>query len=85
MSFFIFLITFSVSYLTQCNASLFGPPYPITGSWFKDRYTRTDWNATLRDFAKQGGDTVLLRAPALVVVNPEYFSQDPNFKVRIYQ
>ncbi|KAL4219146.1 hypothetical protein ACF0H5_021728 [Mactra antiquata] len=74
----ILLVLFSVPCWINCQN--FGPPYPVTGSWFKDRYTRTEWNETLREFTKLGGDTVILRAPALVSVNPDSFSQDPNFR-----
>ena len=37
--------------------------YPITASWFRDRFTQDEWLATLGDFQSIGGDTVVLRAP----------------------
>jgi len=42
-----------------------GPPYPITASFFRDRYSLQEWNTTLTQFKKQGGDTVFLRAPSV--------------------
>ena len=47
------------------------PLYPITASWFRDRFTAAEWNRTLSEFAAQGGDTVWLRAPPLVVRTKE--------------
>lgn len=69
--------------LFQCLYA-FGPPYPVTGSWFKSRFTLAEWNSTLREFSKQGGDTVLLRAPALTEVHYHEFAEDPDFKVSSY-
>ena len=47
------------------------PLYPITASWFRDRFTTAGWNETLSQFAELGGDTVLLKAPPLVVRSKE--------------
>ncbi|XP_045206607.2 uncharacterized protein LOC123558822 [Mercenaria mercenaria] len=58
----------------------FGPPYPVTGSWFKDRFSLAEWNTTLNEFSRQGGDTVLLRSPAMKLVQYEDLAEDPNFK-----
>ncbi|XP_045196918.2 uncharacterized protein LOC123551787 [Mercenaria mercenaria] len=65
--------------LSHCTFS-FGPPYPVTGSWFKDRFSLAEWNTTLREFSRQGGDTVLLRAPAMKLVQYDDLVEDPNFK-----
>ena len=60
----------------------FGPPYPITASWFQDRFSKTEWNKTLTDFQAIGGDAVLLRAPAIRLRTEQDLEQDPEFKVR---
>ncbi|XP_012936102.1 uncharacterized protein LOC106011351 [Aplysia californica] len=56
-----------------------GPPYPVTASWFRDRFTRQEWDDTLKGFKKQGGDTVFLRAPPVVKRTSEELQHDPNF------
>lgn len=48
------------------HAFPFGPKYPVTASWFRDRFTYQEWNRTLAEFQEQGGDTVFLRAPPIV-------------------
>ena len=44
----------------------FGPKYPVTAAWFRDRFTYREWNETLAEFQEQGGDTVFLRAPPII-------------------
>ncbi|KAJ8315524.1 hypothetical protein KUTeg_007674 [Tegillarca granosa] len=62
------------------NLGPFGPKYPITGAWFKDRFTQEEWNKTLTEFAKQDGDTILLGAPPIMLFNKSELLQDPDFK-----
>lgn len=52
--------------LVPGHASPFGPKYPVTASWFRDRFTYQEWNRTLAEFQQQGGDTVFLRGPPIV-------------------
>ena len=59
----------------------FGPPYPITAAWFQDKYTKTEWNKSLSEFAAIGGDTVMLRAPPLLLATEDQLLQDPEFQV----
>ena len=59
----------------------FGPPYPITAAWFQDRFSKTEWNKTLTEFKTIGGDTVLLRAPAMKLRMEQDLEQDPEFQV----
>ena len=40
--------------LGKLGASALGPPYPVTASWFRDRYTRQEWDETLTKFKEQG-------------------------------
>lgn len=72
---FLSIWTFEVS-------AVFGPPYPVTGAWFKERYSQSEWNSTLRKFSAQGGDTVMLRAPAVVMTTEDELAKDPDFQVR---
>jgi uncharacterized protein YqkB len=53
---------------TNVISSPFGPVYPITAAFFKDRFSIDEWNDTLNKFKTQGGDTVILRAPALLII-----------------
>lgn len=62
------------------NLGPFGPKYPITGAWFKDRFTKEEWNKTLIEFAKQDGDTIMLGAPPIMLFNKSELLQDPDFK-----
>ena len=65
------------------EASLYpddAPLYPITASWFQDRFTAAEWNHSLSEFAAIGGDTVLLRAPALISRTKEDIQRDPDFQ-----
>ena len=59
----------------------FGPPYPITAAWFQDKYTKTEWNKSLSEFAAIGGDTVMLRAPPIMLATEDQLLQDPEFQV----
>ena len=56
-----------------------GPKYPITASWFKDRFTLEEWNKTLSTFHSWGGDTVFLRAPPVIKRSVDDLARDPNF------
>ena len=67
--------------LRSSNSSPFGPPYPITAAFFQDRFSKTEWNKTLTDFKEIGGDTVLLRAPAIKLTTEDELEQDPDFQV----
>ena len=62
----------------------FGPPYPVTGAWFKDRFSASEWNNTLREFSTLGGDTILLRAPAIKLVQYEDLIENHDFKVSFF-
>ncbi len=55
------------------------PMYPITASWFRKRYTKVEWDATLDKFQSLGGDTVWLRAVPMVIRTKEDILRDPNF------
>ncbi|KAL8611492.1 hypothetical protein ACOMHN_014547 [Nucella lapillus] len=57
----------------------YGPKYPITAAWFRDRFTYQDWNRTLGEFQAQGGDTMFLRAPPIVRRTREDLMADPQF------
>ncbi|XP_052809288.1 uncharacterized protein LOC128237744 [Mya arenaria] len=61
-------------------AGPFGPPYPVTGAWFKDRYSYEEWNQTLHQFSLQGGDSVILRAPPVQLTTRQELVDNPNFK-----
>lgn len=54
-------------------------PFFITGSWFKDRFSSQEWNKTLGDFADVGGNTILLRAPAIRLRDKDDIMNDPDF------
>lgn len=71
-----------ISIWTLEVSAVFGPPYPVTGAWFKERYSQSEWNSTLRKFSAQGGDTVMLRAPAVVMTTEDELAKDPDFQVR---
>ncbi|KAK3577440.1 hypothetical protein CHS0354_032291 [Potamilus streckersoni] len=67
--------------LAQCvESGPFGPVYPITASWFKDRFSNVEWNSTLTLFQKQGGDTVILRAPHIRLRTKQDLASDPDFR-----
>ena len=63
--------------------SPFGPPYPVTAAWFQDKFTKNEWNKSLSDFMQIGGDTVLLRAPPIMLTTEEQIEQDPEFQVTL--
>lgn len=68
--------------ICACNGfAPFGPPYPITAAWFQDKFSKIEWNQTLAKFKDIGGDTVLLRAPAIRLRSEEDLEQDPEFQV----
>ncbi|KAK7503103.1 hypothetical protein BaRGS_00005729, partial [Batillaria attramentaria] len=60
-------------------ATQFGPKYPVTAAWFRDRFTYQEWNKTLGEFQQQSGDTVFLRAPPIVKRTRDDFARDPDF------
>ena len=64
---------------TNVISSPFGPVYPITAAFFKDRFSIDEWNDTLNKFKTQGGDTVILRAPALLIRTKENLDSDPDY------
>lgn len=79
-----FKIHDSLLYLLVCIVSIvnsFGPLYPVTGAWFKDRYSVQEWNNTLHRFSTQGSDTVLRRAPALQIRTRDEILSDSDFQV----
>ena len=59
----------------------FGPKYPLTSAWFRDRFSETEWNKTLTEFQDAGGDTFILRAPSIVIQSRDDFLRDPDFQV----
>lgn len=63
----------------QCGGYPNGPPYPITASWFRDRFTSQEWNRTLAEFQQQGGDTVFLRAPSIARRTRDDLMRDEDF------
>ncbi|XP_041350900.1 uncharacterized protein LOC121369889 [Gigantopelta aegis] len=67
------------SLITALVSSDPGPKYPITASWFKDRFTLEEWNKTLTTFQTWGGDTVFLRAPPMIKRSIQDLARDPNF------
>ena len=66
----------------ELHSAPFGPPYPITAAWFQDRFSKAEWNKTVTEFKTIGGDTVLLRAPAIRLRTEQELEQDPEFQVR---
>jgi len=62
-----------------CSAQFKSPIYPVTASWFRDHFSVKEWNETLTNFTKIGGDTVLLRAPPIVAVTKRTLDNDPDF------
>ncbi|CAH1798289.1 unnamed protein product [Owenia fusiformis] len=54
--------------------------YPVSGSWFKDRFTISEWNDTLDAFKSIGGDTVILRAPEIKIRSKNDIVNDPLYK-----
>ena len=65
----------------SCVQAYFGPPYPVTGSWFKERYSTHEWNSTLHKYSIQGGDTILTRAPGLKIRTRDEIKADVDFEV----
>ncbi|XP_076466898.1 uncharacterized protein LOC143298095 isoform X2 [Babylonia areolata] len=61
------------------QGSPFGPKYPVTAAWFRDRFSQQDWNRTLAEFQQLGGDTVLLRAPPIIPRSRQDLMTDPEF------
>ena len=66
-------IAISFVLVSIAETSPFGPPFPITASWFLDRYTSEEWNQTLAEFQSIGGDTVMLKAPPMGLVTRSTF------------
>ncbi|KAK7494594.1 hypothetical protein BaRGS_00014247 [Batillaria attramentaria] len=65
--------------LVWVAGAAFGPKYPVTASWFRDRFTYQEWNKTLGEFQLQDGDTVFLRAPPVIRRTRDDLARDPNF------
>lgn len=59
--------------------SAFGPPYPITAAVFKGRNSTDEWGRVIDHFKKQGGDTIILRAPPIRVRSKLSLDNDPDF------
>ncbi|KAL3881306.1 hypothetical protein ACJMK2_027759 [Sinanodonta woodiana] len=74
-----FLVVF-ICFAKGVESGPFGPVYPITASWFKDRFSNVEWNNTLTLFQKQGGDTILLRAPHIQLRSKQDLASDPDFR-----
>ncbi|OWF50949.1 hypothetical protein KP79_PYT07473 [Mizuhopecten yessoensis] len=53
--------------------------YPITAAWFSDHLSRDNWNETLTNFTKSGGDTVLVKAPQFQFRSQQEMEADPDF------
>ena len=89
MAFYVYFILLGAVLLLTSNAlrskatGPFGPPYPITAAWFQDKYTKTEWNNSLSEFAAIGGDTVMLRAPPVMLTTEDQLLQDPEFQVAL--
>ena len=56
------------------------PLYPITASWFRDRYSASEWDDALEMFSQVGGDTVWLRAPPIKIRSQTDILQEPAFE-----
>ena len=55
-------------------------PYPISGSWFKNRNNATELNSTLKQYKSIGGDTVFLTGAEYKIRQPDDIRRDPDFK-----
>lgn len=55
------VLTLVVCLAVECALGRYGDPYPVSGSWFKDRENISDAKNTLNMFHSLGGDTVMLR------------------------
>ncbi|ESO89240.1 hypothetical protein LOTGIDRAFT_154331 [Lottia gigantea] len=73
------LVLFSIYFVGVVSSMRSVPKYPITASWFKDRFSSQEWVASLQEFQLQGGDTVWLRAQPVVIRSKEDLQRDPSF------
>ena len=55
-------------------------PYPISGSWFKNRNNAKELNSTLKQYKSIGGDTVFLTGAEYKIRQPDDIRRDPDFK-----
>ncbi|XP_033741122.1 uncharacterized protein LOC117327965 [Pecten maximus] len=53
--------------------------YPITAAWFNDHFSRSNWNSTLYNFTRNGGDTVLLKPKQFLFRSQQDMEADPDF------
>lgn len=53
--------------------------YPITASWFRDRYSREEWAEALDVYQKFGADTIWQRAPPIIKRTEAELRRHPNF------
>ncbi|XP_064618051.1 uncharacterized protein LOC135482131 [Liolophura sinensis] len=53
--------------------------YPITASWFRDRYSREEWAQALDSYQKFGADSIWQRAPPIIKRTEGELSRNPNF------
>lgn len=74
------LTTFLAILTAQHGCTGYGRPYPVTGTWFKDRTNITDLNQTLTAFKSIGGDTALSRGAEFMNRTKEGVKTDPLFK-----
>lgn len=54
--------------------------YPISGSWFNDRFDQDDINRTLTAFQSTGGDTVMMRGVQVESRTTAEIKHDVKFK-----
>ena len=55
-------------------------PYPVTGTWFKDRTNVTDIRHTLSEFKAIGGDTALSQGAEFLNRTSDSIKTDPLFR-----
>lgn len=73
-----FLVVKSCTF-TEAVAPDARPVYPVTASWFRDRFSLKEWDEALGAFQNQGGDTVFLRAPPIIRRTTQDLDGDLNF------
>ncbi|XP_060067521.1 uncharacterized protein LOC132547737 [Ylistrum balloti] len=56
-----------------------GQRYPITAAWFSDHFSPKNWTDNLSNFTRNGGDTVLLKAPQFLFRSQQDMEVDPDF------
>lgn len=75
------ILGYKLLILLLCDVSAdYKRPYPVTGTWLKDRTNATDIRQTLSAFKALGGDTAISQGAEFLNRTSDSIKGDPLFK-----